>query len=266
MQHSRCFTALLVALALCIVLLGCGAPSGADISSSTSAEQSSSSQEISAPPVDNEPSSLPETAGEPVATPEESSLPAQPASESSSAAAPQPAPVEPAAAPAEAATDTAASSSASQQPMVTTPGPGGSKFLTNVESRVIQLINQERTSHGLNALKVDTNLNKASKIRSGEMYTNNYFLHERPDGRSWKTVLINDVPINFATAGENIAMYTEPGSYLWTAEEWFELWKNSPNHYRNIMNPGFTHIGAGILTASNADTIWGYGTTLFASY
>ncbi len=142
----------------------------------------------------------------------------------------------------------------------------GKHFLDNVEQDIIDEINRLRRSKGLNKLIYNENLEKAARIRSKEMYVNNYFEHERPNGDSWETVLTEDVPIYNTGRGENLA-FAKSDSMVrhQTGEEWFEQWEGSPGHYENMVRPQFTHIGVGVYYAVDDDGEYhSYATTIFA--
>lgn len=145
----------------------------------------------------------------------------------------------------------------------------GTSFLSDVESEVIGLINAERKALGLQALKYDNKLQQAARIRSRELYQNNQFSHSRPNGDPWQTVLKTDVPVSYATAGENLAQveHNMPDyDPAYDAGYWYETWENSPSHYENMVRDTFTHVGVGIYYRVRNGMTTAYATTIFVSY
>lgn len=101
-------------------------------------------------------------------------------------------------------------------------------------TQVIQLVNAERQKAGLSPLQADSWLNSYALTRSKELPSN--FNHVRPDGSDPLTPVMKH---GYMSAGENIAYgYTTP-------EDVVTAWMNSPGHRKNILSPGFTHIGVG---------------------
>jgi len=103
-------------------------------------------------------------------------------------------------------------------------------------SKILELVNIERTKHNLNALTLDQDLNNAAMVRTNEIIV--LFDHKRPDGREITT-------ISSKLQGENIAS-GQP-----TAEEVVRAWMNSPTHRVNILNPDFTTLGVGYKYIAN---------------
>lgn len=144
----------------------------------------------------------------------------------------------------------------------------GADDLAAVEREVIRLINAERATKGLSQLQTDANLTKAARIRSEELYRNDHFAHTRPSGEAWQTVLQTEVPVSYATAGENLAMveHNMPDyDPAYDASYWYTTWEHSPSHYENMVKPGFTHVGVGITRHIKNGLIVAHATTLFIS-
>ena len=143
----------------------------------------------------------------------------------------------------------------------------GLNYLSSVEERVIDKINQERKSLGLGELIYDEDLQIAARIRSRELYKSNTFRHKRPNGDSWATVLTEDVPYTFLIAGENLCSteYNDPNCKNATSPSfWFNQWKNSESHYENMIRPQYNRVGVGIYCIEKGGMTYAYGTTLFA--
>lgn len=102
------------------------------------------------------------------------------------------------------------------------------------ESKVIALINNERTSRGLNALTAVSSMNASSRAWSQTIANNGYLFHA--DGAS----ILASAPVGSSNYGENVAV----GS---TADQLHITFMNSPAHQANILKPEFTHVGVGIV-------------------
>ncbi len=102
--------------------------------------------------------------------------------------------------------------------------------------RVIELVNQERTSRGLQPLLKHDGLMVAAAARAKEL--SQRFSHTRPDGSECFTILWH-LGIDYAYAGENIAMGQR------TPEIVMNDWMNSSGHRANILNENYDCIGVG---------------------
>ncbi len=141
--------------------------------------------------------------------------------------------------------------------------------MSGVSAEIIRLINQERARLGLGTLTYDAKLTQGAAIRSREMYRNNYFAHTRPNGAGWQTVLQQDVPITYRSAGENLARVEHNMPDYDPAQDpqyWYDTWEGSPGHYENMVKPEFTHVGVSIHYQVKNDMVVAVATTLFASY
>ena len=117
--------------------------------------------------------------------------------------------------------------------------------------QVVDLVNKERTSRGLKALKLNETLYSKAMIRSKEIVQ--LFSHARPNGTMCFTVLDD---IAYYTCGENIA-----GGQR-TPKEVVSAWMNSTGHRENILNPSYTDIGVGLVYKANS-TYGYYWTQIF---
>lgn len=118
---------------------------------------------------------------------------------------------------------------------------------TASQQRILQLVNAERESRGLPALKLHAALCDAAQLRSREIVSN--FSHTRPDGTSCFTVLKQFSITGYAGAGENIAMGS--GS-MGSAESIMNGWMNSDGHRANILKNDFVYLGVGHYTSGNS--------------
>lgn len=120
------------------------------------------------------------------------------------------------------------------------------------QKEVLDLVNSERTSRGLQPLKFNSELSKVATLKSQDMIDNNYFDHTSPTYGS-PFDMMKKFGISYTSAGENIAMGQK------TPQEVMNAWMNSDGHRKNILNPNFTELGVGI--ASNGSSL--YWTQMF---
>lgn len=108
-----------------------------------------------------------------------------------------------------------------------------------IEREIWQIVNKERSDHGLAPLKLANDLSYVARVKSRDMNDKKYFDHESPTyGSPFK--MMNDFGLKFSTAGENIA-----AGYV-DAAEVMEGWMNSPGHRANILTPEYEEIGIGV--------------------
>ena len=107
------------------------------------------------------------------------------------------------------------------------------------ERKVAELTNQERAAHGLDPLTLDDTLSGVARLKSNDMFDNNYFAHTSPKYGS-PFDMMSDFGISYFSAAENIAAgYPTP-------EDVVNGWMNSPGHRENILGESYTHIGVGL--------------------
>jgi uncharacterized protein YkwD len=129
------------------------------------------------------------------------------------------------------------------------PGTRGSLFsLMGVEEAVFAMTNDLRCRNGLPVFLKDESCRDAARGHSADMFTRNYFSHTDPEGRSVKARL----PANPAIRlwGENIwtGRGYDPRQIQHLAQVIMAGWMNSPGHRKNILSPGYTHLGVGVIT------------------
>ncbi|WP_037316537.1 CAP domain-containing protein [Ruegeria halocynthiae] len=120
------------------------------------------------------------------------------------------------------------------------------------EQEMLTLINEERTSRGLNPLKLETRLNDSSEDHSAWMLDTDRFSHTGENDSS-ATERMGDAGFEFSgswRSGENIAWQSERGAAGITDDvaQLHQSLMNSPGHRANILNPDFEYIGIGIET------------------
>lgn len=107
------------------------------------------------------------------------------------------------------------------------------------ESKMFQLVNDERAANGLPKLMLDNNLQNLARRHAKDMFKRGYFSHISPDGED-PFMRMTDAEIVYATAGENLALAP-------TVELAHSGLMNSPGHRANILEERFGHIGIGVI-------------------
>lgn len=112
--------------------------------------------------------------------------------------------------------------------------------LTAEEQQMLNLVNQERQSQGLQPLKANLELTKVARVKAKDMIANNYFSHQSPTYGS-PFDMMKQFGISYRTAGENLA-----GNQ--TVQKAHTALMNSEGHRANILKPAFTEVGIGIVS------------------
>lgn len=104
---------------------------------------------------------------------------------------------------------------------------------------VIELVNKERKSIGLDILTENCRLSQAAQEKSEDMASNNYFAHTSPDGLTpWHW--IEESGYDYIYAGENLAINFS------SAENQHKAWMESSEHRKNIISPNYGEIGVAV--------------------
>jgi uncharacterized protein YkwD len=109
------------------------------------------------------------------------------------------------------------------------------------ENELFNLVNQERTQRGLDALVWDDRLVPVARAHSEEMFTLKYFGHQSPVSGS-PFDRLKAAGITYTRAGENLA-------YAQSVAVAHRALMDSPGHRENILRPEFTRIGIGVINA-----------------
>jgi len=110
----------------------------------------------------------------------------------------------------------------------------------SLESQMLDMVNEERTSRGLKPLAADPQLVPVARAHSADMWSRGYFSHYTPEGED-PFERMKDAGIRFRTAGENLALAP-------TLQIAHTGLMNSPGHRANILNPAFGRVGIGIMS------------------
>jgi len=107
------------------------------------------------------------------------------------------------------------------------------------EKEMLELINAERSTAGLNELALDPEISEVARLHSEDMWRRQYFAHENPDDES-PIERMSEGDIDFEFAGENLALAR-------TVLRAHRGLMESPGHRENILDPGFRRVGIGVV-------------------
>ena len=121
-------------------------------------------------------------------------------------------------------------------PSAEVPLPSG---LTAEEKEMVQLVNQERASRGLQPLQVDMNIVKTARVKAQDMVNNSYFSHTSPTYGS-PFQMMDTFGIHYRAAAENIAQNRSVSAA-------HASFMGSSGHKANILNATYTHVGLAVV-------------------
>lgn len=126
-------------------------------------------------------------------------------------------------------------------PEISQPPAISGSFSEQLEEGIFNLVNTERASQGLPALRPNDALSDVARRKSLNMGDLGYFSHTAPDGTTTADWLRSEGHA-FSRWGENIANFGVNA----TAKEIMNGWMNSPGHRANILDHNFTLLGVGV--------------------
>lgn len=100
--------------------------------------------------------------------------------------------------------------------------------------------NNRRTAQGLSSLRLNSLLSQAAAAKAQDMFTNNYWAHNGPEGKTPWNFIVN-AGYRYTIAGENLAKNFSTSSGV------VEAWMESATHRDNIVKPGYTDIGFAVV-------------------
>jgi uncharacterized protein YkwD len=124
------------------------------------------------------------------------------------------------------------------------------KTMKAARAATLCLLNGERRSRGLAALRSDSRLQAAATRFSRQMVRERFFDHTAPDGMSFDERVVSAGYRDSRTLAENIAWGS--GSEA-TPAQIVDGWMHSPGHRRNILNGELRDIGVGIASGAPQD-------------
>ncbi len=138
-------------------------------------------------------------------------------------------------------------------PAVPRPGPAeaaqaGVVHSDEIESAILEMVNQERARAGANPLQLDDTLRVTARAHSDDMFLRGYFDHDDPDGFSPADRIAEAHRQLIGLTGENIWMGAnlDPSDQKKTAESIMNAFMKSSDHRENILKKTYTHLGIGV--------------------
>ncbi len=134
--------------------------------------------------------------------------------------------------------------------------PGVLGYASNISvDAVLSLTNTNRQASGLSNLSFNSVLAESARQKAQDMFTDNYWAHNAPDGTTpW--YFFKNAGYNYLYAGENLARdFGDSDSVV-------QAWMNSPTHRDNIMSGRYTEIGIAVVNG----TLNGQETTLVVQH
>ncbi len=105
---------------------------------------------------------------------------------------------------------------------------------------VIDETNKQREQYKQQPLHTSSKLNLAAKAKLDDMFRQQYFEHESPDGKK-PADIIQAAGYEYLIVGENLALGNYENDQLLV-----EAWMNSPGHRANILDSKFREIGVAV--------------------
>lgn len=123
----------------------------------------------------------------------------------------------------------------------------GANRITDLERRMLTLINRDRRDAGVRPLRWNARLAAVARAHSRDMVGRSYFSHDTPGGKS-VGARVTAAGIDWEAVGENIAI----APTISRAEtEFMNEPRHQQNHRWNILNPDYAEVGVGIVQGSN---------------
>lgn len=105
---------------------------------------------------------------------------------------------------------------------------------------VLEDTNDEREKNGLAKLELNAKLSSAAQVKIKDMFANQYFAHESPEGKG-PADLAMGAEYAYLMVGENLAV----GNFG-NDPKLVQAWMDSPGHRANILHKRFTEIGIAV--------------------
>ena len=155
------------------------------------------------------------------------------------------------------------SASATNCPNTTSISPLLSQ--ARMETSITCLINEERTSHGLQPVVPNSDLRAAALSHSNDMVANGYFEHTSPTGVTFldRIAATGYTQTRSWVVGENLVWGL--GTYS-TPQSMVTAWMNSPPHRENLLKPVFREIGVAAVPGTPEPVSNPLGTTVSSEY
>lgn len=127
------------------------------------------------------------------------------------------------------------------------PIPSQSPSTANMETQVIEQINQVRRQQGLSELRFNEKLAIVARRYSEKMAEKNFFSHTSPEGDTM-VERVRAEGVYYIMIGENLFKGTNLSQPVSIA---VDGWMNSPGHRANILRPEYRETGVGVWRIGN---------------
>jgi len=107
-------------------------------------------------------------------------------------------------------------------------------------SQILIYTNDERGKLSIVPLVANYTLNKIADLRADDLFANQYFEHQSPDGKSAPD-LAGELGYGYLLIGENLAL----GNFK-NDQEIVSAWMESPGHKANILNGKYSELGVSV--------------------
>jgi len=108
------------------------------------------------------------------------------------------------------------------------------------DSEILKYTNIERRNNSLSSLTANSILNNIAALRVDDLFANQYFEHESPDGKT-ASDLAKNLGYSYLLIGENLARgnFDDEQSIV-------TAWMDSPGHRANILNGKYQELGVAV--------------------
>ena len=140
--------------------------------------------------------------------------------------------------------------------IVSPAGASSDTSMASLEQGVLVQINILRKQHGLAPVRLNSRLTAAARQHSQEMASRGYFSHNSANGSSFDRRIARYYPMGGArywAVGENL-LWSSPSVDPTGA---LNMWFNSPEHRKNMLNPRWREIGLSAIHATTAPGSYG---------
>lgn len=118
-------------------------------------------------------------------------------------------------------------------------------------SLILEETNRHRKENGLPPFVLNSKLSLAARVKTEDMFKDQYFEHESPAGKS-ASDLVSEAGYGFIVVGENLAM-----GHFKDENDLVTAWMNSPGHRANILGAQFKEIGIYVARGEyKGDSVW----------
>ncbi|HEY3394092.1 MAG TPA: CAP domain-containing protein [Lacipirellulaceae bacterium] len=131
--------------------------------------------------------------------------------------------------------------------------PAEGPNLADAEQAIVRHTNEFRRENGLEELKTDSQLHRAASYFAAFMARTNKYGHEADGNHPWDRVAL--FGYDYCVVAENIAFQMKSTGFETKelAGKFFEGWKRSPPHRKNMLQPHVTETGVAIGHAPGSD-------------